>query len=201
VETFAFAAEDDANRRRVVGFGVTFVAALVEPDEPVACFLQFFHRLREIGHLCDGQMRERACGSARDRVREPDCAALRNDDAMRACGEGRPNHGAEIVRIFDAVEKNDESFASVIGALVRGGENALERSRGAGGGQSDYSLMIFRIGETIELAALFKADGNVSRAGELDDFLDARVLAPTRDQDAVERAAGVESFAYGVDAG
>jgi hypothetical protein len=89
----------------------------------------------------------------------------------------------------------------VIGALIRSGENALESSRSAGRGQSDYSLMIFRIGETIELATLFKTDGNVSRAGELDNFLDAGVLAAARDQDAVEGAAGVESFAYGVNAG
>jgi hypothetical protein len=53
----------------------------------------------------------------------------------------------------------------VIGALIRGGENALESSRSARCGQSDDSLVIFRIGETIELAAVFKTDGNVSRAG------------------------------------
>src|SRR5579859_544151 len=110
-------------------------------------------------------MRERAGRSARNCVRESDCAPLRNDHAMRACCERRANDGAKIVGIFDAVEKHDESFASVIGALIRGGENTLERSRGAGGSQSDDTLMIFRIGETIELATVFKTDGDVTRAG------------------------------------
>ena len=91
--------------------------------------------------------------------------------------------------IFDAVEKDDESLASVIGALIRGGENAFERSRSTRGGQSYDSLMIFRIGETIELAAVFKAHGNVSRAGKLHNFLDTGVLTAARDQDAIERAA------------
>src|SRR5579859_3581453 len=131
-------------------------------------------------------MRERAGRSARNRVREPDCAPLRNDHAMSACCERRANDGSEIVGIFDAVEKHNESFASVIGALVCSGENALESSGGARGSQSDDTLMVLRVGQTIELAAVFKTDGDVSRAGELDNFLDTSVLAAARDQDAIE---------------
>ena len=51
--------------------------------------------------------------------------------------------------------------------------------------------MIFRISEAIELAAVFETDGNVSRTGKLDNFFDARVLTPARDQNAIERAACV----------
>ena len=142
----------------------------------------------------------RAGGGACDGVGESGGSAFGNDHTVRACGEGGANDGAEIVRIFDAVEKDDEAFASVIGAFVGGGENAFERRRSARGGQGDDSLMIFRVGETIQLAAVFKADGNIARTSELDNFFDARVLAAARDQDAIEGAARVERFADGVDA-
>src|SRR5260370_660076 len=104
VETFAFAAKHDAYRRRVVSFGVTFVGAFIEADEPIACFFQLFHRLREICDFGDRQMRERASGGACDRVGEASGTAFRNDHAVRAIGEGRSNDRAEIVRIFGPVE-------------------------------------------------------------------------------------------------
>ena len=165
VEAFAFAAEDDADRGRVVGFGVAFIGAFIESDEPVACFLQFFHGAHEVRNLGDGQVRYGASGSTRDGVSESGGAAFGNDDAMRACGERRANDGAEIVGIFDAIEKHDESFASVIGAFVCGGENVFECGCGAHSSKCDDSLMIFGVGEAIELAAVFKADRDLTCAG------------------------------------
>ena len=109
-------------------------------------------------------MRDRAGGCTRNGVGQADGAPLRNDYAMRASGERRANDGAEIVRIFHTIEKNDEPFASVSGAFICRGENAVECGRCARGGQSDDSLMIFRIGQTIELATVFKAHGYVARA-------------------------------------
>jgi hypothetical protein len=198
VESFAFSPQDDAYRGRVVGFGVALVSAFVEADKPVARFLQFFHCLRQIGDLCDRQMRNGTGRGARDRVRQPDCAAFRNDHAMRAGGEGRSNDGAEIVRIFDAVEKNNESFASVTSTLVRCRENAFECGWCARGGKSDDTLMIFRIGKAVELAAVFKADRNVARTRELDDFLDPSILSASSNEDAIEGAARVQGFANGM---
>jgi hypothetical protein len=72
--------------------------------------------------------------SARHRVRQADGAPLWNNQAMRACGQRCANDGAKIVRIFDAVEKNDEPFASVARAFVCRSENAVERGRCARGG-------------------------------------------------------------------
>src|SRR5580693_4311557 len=111
-----------------------------------------------------------AGGGARDRVRQADCAALRNDHAMSAGGQSRSNDGAEIVRIFDAVEKNDESFLTVIRGLVGCRENTFQCGWRAGGGQTDDALMVSRIGKTIELPAVFKANGDVAGACQLDDF-------------------------------
>ena len=63
------------------------------------------------------------------------------------------------------------------------------------------ALMIAGVGESIELAAVFEAHGDVLRAGELHDFFDAGVLAALGDEDAVEGAAGFEGLADGVNAG
>src|SRR5580700_7540293 len=109
-------------------------------------------------------MRQGAGGGARDRVRQADCAALRNDHAMCAGGQRRSNDGAEIVRIFDAIEKNDESRPAVLRSLVCCCENTFECGWRAGGGQTDDALMVSRIGETIELPAVFKTNGDVAGA-------------------------------------
>src|SRR5580692_12632052 len=108
-------------------------------------------------------MRDCAGRSARDGLAEADRAPLRNDHAMRACGHRRANDGAEIVRIFDAVEKNDESLAAVAGTFICRGENAIERSWRARGGESDYTLMIFRIGQAVELSAILEGGSRTTR--------------------------------------
>src|SRR5580704_8180157 len=61
--------------------------------------------------------------------------------------------------------------------------------------------MIFRIGQAIELAAVFKADRDVAGASQLDDFFDPSILSAARDENAIERAARVQSLADSVDAG
>ncbi len=51
------------------------------------------------------------------------------------------------------------------------------------------------------MVAVFKAHRNVSRTRELNNFFDTRVLTAARDQNPIEGAARVQSFADGVDAG
>src|SRR5271170_3430333 len=110
-------------------------------------------------------MRDGACGSACHGIRQANCTPFWNDYSMRACGESRANDGAEIVWIFHAIEKNDEPFASMTRAFICRGENAIERGRRTRGSESDHTLMIFCIGHTIELATVFEADRDVTRAG------------------------------------
>jgi hypothetical protein len=49
------------------------------------------------------------------------------------------------------------------------------------------------------LGAILEAQRDVPTARELDDLFDARILPATRDDNAIERAAGCEGFADGVD--
>jgi hypothetical protein len=85
----------------------------------------------------------------------------------------------------------------VIGAR----EDVLQRGGCTRCSHGDYSLMIAGVGQAIELAAVFKANGNSALPCELHDFFDARVLAALGDEDAVESSAGFDSFANGVNAG
>jgi hypothetical protein len=119
--------------------------------------------------------------------------------AVRARGQRGSNDGSQVVRVFHAIEQDDQAVtaAAGIGAL----EDIVERTRGAGGDDRDYSLMIFGIGEAIDLAAIFEAHGDATTARELHDFFGARVLAASRDDDAVDGAAALQGFAHGVDAG
>ena len=199
VEAVAFATHDNAGGRRVIDLGVGLVGIFVEANEPVAGLLQFFHGTGEIGDLCDGEMRESSGGGASDRVGESGGAAFGDDDAVCSGGERGANDGAEVVGVFDAVEKDDETTLAIGG--VGGGENVFECGGSAGGGDSDDALMIAGVGKAIELSAVFEADGDAALARELHDFFDAGVLPAFGDEDAVEGVAGFEGFADGVDAG
>ena len=143
-------------------------------------------------------MREGPGRSAGNRVGESGGASLRNDNAVCAGGERRADDGAEVVRVFNAVEQDDET------ALIFGGvgasEDVVESGGSTGGGDGDHTLMIAGVGKAVEIGAIFEADGNLSLAGELDDFFDAGILAALGDDNAVEVTAGLEGFAHGVNA-
>ena len=58
MQAFAFAAQHDPDLPRKIRFGIFFLGALVESNQPVARFLHFFHRANEIFHPRHGQMRQ-----------------------------------------------------------------------------------------------------------------------------------------------
>ena len=143
-------------------------------------------------------MRQCSGGGARDRVRETSGAAFGNNYAMSAGGKGSADDGAEIVRIFDAIEENNQT--QVIFGFICVIDDVFEGGGCAHGGDRDDALVLAGVGEAIELAAIFKTNGDAARASELHDFFDASVLAALGDDDAVEGAAGFEGFADGVNA-
>ena len=82
-------------------------------------------------------------------------AAFRNDDAVRAGSERSSNDRAEIVRIFDAIQQNNQAWLALF--MVRGGKNIFESTGLAGRANRDDSLMITRSRSAIELCAFFEA--------------------------------------------
>ena len=199
MQTFAFAAHDNSGRGCVIHFGVGFLAVFVEADKPVACLFEFFHCPYEIGDFGDGKVRQSSGGRTRDRIREARRTALRDDHAMHASGQRGTDDGAEIVRIFDAVEQNDQPLATfrMVGAV----ENVVEGGGRSRGGDSDDPLVVPRVGQTIELPAILETDGDAAFAREFHDAFDAGILTALGDDDAIECASGFEGFADGVNTG
>ena len=144
-------------------------------------------------------MRQRTCGSARDRVGEASGAALGNDDAVSTRGQRGSNDGSEIVRILHTIEQNNQPLLAVIRAGTR--ENVFERAGGTGGGDGNDSLMDYGIGKPVELPAIFEPQGDALFACELHDLLDAGVLAALGDDDAVDGPRCVARFLHGVNTG
>ena len=144
--------------------------------------------------MCQGSGR-----CAGDCVGEASGTTLGGNYAVSSSGKRGPHNGAEVVRIFYSIEENNETDLTF--RLIGAGENIFDSGGGAHGGDGDYTLMFASVGESIKLAAIFKADRNAAFARELDDFFDAGVLATFGDDDAVEGAACFESFANRVNAG
>lgn len=197
VEAAAFATKDKGDGACEVGGGVRFFGAFIETNQPKICLLQFFHGARKVFHASDGEVCESAGGGARDGVGEGGGAALGNDDAGGSGGERGANDGAEVVRVFDAIEENEESGR----IFLCGGEEVFEIEGAAGGEESDDALMVAGGCEAVEAGTIFKADRNVGGAGKANEFFDAVAVAAAGDVEAVERAPGAQRFKDGVDAG
>ena len=112
-------------------------------------------------------MCECACGGARDRVGEGRGAAFGDDDSLGACGERRADDGAQVVGVFHAVEQDDDA---TVAGWIGVSENVFERAGGACGDDGDDALVIFGVGEAVELAAVFEADGDALFSCELNNF-------------------------------
>ena len=125
-------------------------------------------------------MFQRAGRRLGDHIRDAGGAALGNDDGSGAGGVGGADDGAEIVRIFHAVE-HDEHLARCdgfeVGVLARGAEG-------------DDALVRGGTGQAVQRGARFEAHRHAGAAREIDDFLQARASGALRDHDALDGVAG-----------
>jgi hypothetical protein len=81
-----------------------------------------------------------------------------------------------------AERSSDLAFGFV--GLREGGFRSVAGGRG---GDGYYTLVVAGTGQAIELAAVLEAHRDVLRAGELNNFFDAGVLAALGDEDAIGR--------------
>src|SRR6185369_6375121 len=105
-------------------------------------------------------------------------------------GVSGADDGAEVVRVLDSVEDDDEGAG---GGLVEIGVLT-------GGAHGDDALVGGGAGEAVEGVTGLEADGDVGAAGEVDDLLKAGAAGALGDDDAVEGPLGLEGFEDGVDA-
>ena len=143
VEACAFAAHDDGDATFVIHFRVTLLSTLIETDEPKASFLELFHGTRQIFDAGDGQVRECTSGNARYSIRQPRGATFGDDEPSSACRKGRANDCANVVRVLDAVEKNEQVIDGLGVGLRMAGEKIFDVEGFTCGGESHDTLVMF----------------------------------------------------------
>lgn len=189
VQALSFSAHDDYSFSGPIHCIVSHVAFFVESIDEVTVVLQRAQCVVDIHHLHHRQMFEGARGGFGDGLGKSRGAAFGDDYSVGAGGMGGADNCPEIVRIFDAIE-DDEEFG--------GGRDVVQIGVLLFGAERDDSLMRFHAGETIERAAVLKPYGGVSGAGEIDDFLQAVASGTAGDEDAFEGTPGAQGFDDGV---
>ena len=191
VKTLALASEHNGSWGSVVDPIVRFGAALVETIDPEALLLELFERLADIGDANQGQVFDSSGRGARDGFGQGSGAAFRHYDGIGPRGMGGTDDGAEVVGIFDAIEKNEQ-------ARVPG--NGIQLRITVGCAEGDNALVRDAFGRAIQRFARFKPQGNGAFATEFDDFLNARTGHSFGDQNFLERALGAQGFTNRMDA-
>jgi hypothetical protein len=109
VQTGAFASKDDYGIRRKVELVVILRAALVEADAPEVVLLKDFERADHVDDAGDAEMLGSACRGFDGNRAEGGGAALGEQDAVDAGTFGAAEESAEVLGVFNAVEREDEA--------------------------------------------------------------------------------------------
>jgi hypothetical protein len=104
VQTLAFAAQNDYGGPRIIDFAVQIFGALVQTVNPESFF---FQRFQSLGHVADADHRQMFQCSGRGfrhGFSESGGAAIWNQNRRCSGGMRGADDGAQVVRIFDAVQ-------------------------------------------------------------------------------------------------
>ena len=112
VQAVALAAQDEYSRPRIIDFSVKLAGAFIQAIDPEPAPFQLFERLVDIANANHGKMFERAGGRLGDGFVQSGRAPLGDQNCGSARGMRRAHNRAQIVRIFHAVEQ-DQQFRGV----------------------------------------------------------------------------------------
>ena len=139
-------------------------AALVETDDPQIVALEFFKGANEVDDAGDAQMLGGSgAGFHGDRT-EWRGTALGEDDAVHAGAIGYAEQGAEVLRVFDAVE--GEQQAGSVWAVARRLEEVFNGEKLLRANHGDYALMGGGLGQLRQLLAGFLANADAGLAAD-----------------------------------
>ncbi len=185
------AAEDEDAVAGEIEAVVVGCAALVESDDPEIALLELFKGADEVDDAGDAEVFGGSCAGL-DRYRaQGRGAALGEDDAVDACAVSHAKERAEILRVFDAVEGEDEATGPGLDGL----EDVLDGERLLRVDEGDDTLVCDGAGELGELLAGLLTDADAGLAAGEDEAREAVVLALAGDDDVIEAAAaGAKGF-------
>ena len=184
VQARALAPKDEDAVGFEVEVGVVGGPALVEADDPDVLLLHLLQRADEVGDAGDADVLGGSGGGLGDGRGDGSGAALGQDDAVDTGTVGGAEERAEVVRVFDAVESEEEFVL----AWLFGGQQVFDGEELPLAHHREDALMGIGAGEPGELVAGFERDADAGRAAELDQPLQTLVPTLPGDADVVELA-------------
>jgi hypothetical protein len=192
VEAGAFAPDDDADG--LVGQlegEQAGVGGAVEADGPDAGGLELFDSSGEVGDLGDGEVLEGSGGGLDGDGGEGGAAVAGEDQAVAAGGFGAAGEGAEVVRVFDAVEGEEE------GGLPAGEGSGQELGQADGldrGHDGEDALVGAAAGFGVDQGAGDGLDLDAAALGEVEEVAEGGPAGAGGEQDPVHGAAGAQGL-------
>lgn len=194
VEAGTFAAEDDDKIAGEIELIVWGRAAFFEPDNPEIAALELFEGANEVNDARNAEV----LGSSRagfDGGRaEGSGATFGEEDAVDAGAIGDAKKSAEVLRVFNTVQREEETSGGIAGG-GGGLEEVFEREKFLRTDKRNDALVSSGFGGEGELLARPLKDANACVAALGDEAGEAVIMALTGDEDLIEAAAtGLESF-------
>ena len=196
-EALAFAAHDDHDRAAQVGLTGRQRSVGVRADDPQASDVQVGQGLGQVFDRHEQQVLDGAGRGLDGGRRERRLAADRVDDAVDARGLGRSQQRAEVLRILERIEHEDERR---LGPLDRSGQDVVEAGELAAIGDQGDPLVAVEAGQRGQRPA-FDLDDRDAQVGGVQDELLERLAALRDDEQADRLAVGDERLLDRVAAG
>ena len=212
VQAGAFASEDEDAVGAEVEIHIVWSPAFVEAEDPDVGLLHLLERADEVGDAGDSDVFGGTGGGLGDGRGDWGGAAFGQDDSVDSRAIGGAQERAEVVRVLDAVEGEEEfvrgvNLCAVCGCILRNGfrrgfrhgfrlgfggglgrEQVFDGEEGALADQGDGPLVGVGACQAGELVSGFEGEADVGVAAELGEALQAGVAALAGEQDAVQPA-------------
>ena len=191
VEAGSFAAEDEDAVAGEVELVVIGGASFVEADDPDVLAFEFLKGTDEVDDARDAEVLSGASAGLDGYGAEGGGAAFGEDDAIVAGAVGYAEEGAEILWIFDTVEREEQAGAR--GGGCGRGEQVFDGEEFLRADDGDDALMAGCSRDLGQLVAGLLADANAGLAALGDQFFEAGVLALAGYDDVIKTpTAGLE---------
>jgi len=184
VETCTFASEDEDTVGLEVEVGIVGGAAFVEADDPDVFLLELLEGADEVGDAGYTDVFRGSGGGLGYGSGNGSGAAFGEDDAVDSGSVGGAEESAEIVRVFDAIEGEEEAML----AVFFGGEEIFDGEEFALADYGEDALVGIGAGEAGELVAGLDGDADASGAAELGNAFELLVSTFAGDGDVIELA-------------
>jgi hypothetical protein len=192
VQARALAAKDDDEIAGEVELVVIGFTAFVKTDDPKVVLLEVFEGADEIDDAGDAEVLGCAGAGFDGGGAEWSGAALGEEDAIDSGAISNAEQSAQVLRIFDAIEGEDETGG---GACRRRGKQIFDGEEFLRADERDDALVGGSFGSERQLLARLFQDPNANLAALGDEACQTEILALARYQDVVEAPlAGLEGF-------